>query len=334
MPERSPQQYAAWSARQLPAVEFVRPDVLAIPLRMPQQWLGHSFCYAVVGGDRVDLIDTGFDYADNWELLVAALASAGVAMGDVTSVTLTHLHPDHAELAGRVRDTSAAEVRMHRRDVAAARRSARFVDEELLEEFLIEWDVPPAWRDHVRRGANRPVAGGCISEVDRELRGGEGIDAGGGVLRVIHTPGHTGGHIVLVDDDRRLVYTGDHVLPEINPGIGLGGRVVGDDPLGDYVASLDALAAVSDYEALPGHGYRFSPLGDRAQEIRAHYLRRRTEVWHVVEGDPDATVWEVARRLAWSSGWEAVRSQSLWSALVQTAMHMAVAPPSVGDRLL
>ncbi|WP_105035500.1 MBL fold metallo-hydrolase [Cryobacterium aureum] len=37
----------------------------------------------------------------------------------------------------------------------------------------------------------------------------------GRILRVLETPGHTVGHLRIVDLDSDLIFTGDHVLPRI-----------------------------------------------------------------------------------------------------------------------
>jgi glyoxylase-like metal-dependent hydrolase (beta-lactamase superfamily II) len=46
--------------------------------------------------------------------------------------------------------------------------------------------------------------------VDRELTDGEVLDSAGGVL-VVHTPGHTPGHVSLLHLDSRTLITGDAI---------------------------------------------------------------------------------------------------------------------------
>lgn len=40
-------------------------------------------------------------------------------------------------------------------------------------------------------------------------------------LRVVATPGHSSGHVCLVDEPHGLIFSGDHVLPRISPHIAL-----------------------------------------------------------------------------------------------------------------
>jgi glyoxylase-like metal-dependent hydrolase (beta-lactamase superfamily II) len=94
-----------------------------------------------------------------------------------------------------------------------------------------EWELPDAWVK------------------DEEAF----ILPGGGALRAIHTPGHTAGHTVFLDEENRLLFGGDHVLPHITPSIGYE-QVPSPQPLRDFIDSLERLASLPDAMLLPGHG--------------------------------------------------------------------------------
>lgn len=140
-------------------------------------------------------------------------------------------------------------------------------------------------------------------------------------LDAIHTPGHTAGHIVLRSEREGVILTGDHVLPHISPGVGLGGRTSGN-PVDDYVDSLRRVAVFADDEALPGHGYRFRGLAARCDALRVRQERRTAEVALIAERNPSASVWQTASRLRWSSPWSTLAGVHLTAALGQTAMHL------------
>jgi len=156
--------------------------------------------------------------------------------------------------------------------------------------------------------------------VDRLLDDGDQLTVPGFDLVAMHTPGHTGGHLCLRDDARGILFTGDHVLPTMFPGLGLGGPT-GSNALGDYVESIAKVAAFGSHEALPGHGYRFSGLGERAEASAAHHLARTAEVEAIVGRDPATPVWDIATRLTWTAGFENLSGFMLYSALSQTEMH-------------
>jgi glyoxylase-like metal-dependent hydrolase (beta-lactamase superfamily II) len=50
--------------------------------------------------------------------------------------------------------------------------------------------------------------------VHRHLEGGETLDLGGVVLRVIHLPGHSAGSIGLFHDEHRLFMSGDTIYAD------------------------------------------------------------------------------------------------------------------------
>src|SRR5690606_12178234 len=96
------------------------------------------------------------------------------------------------------------------------------------------WGVPVEERAALGAAPRRRNARPGFS-ADIRVGAGDVLDLPGHDLVVIPTPGHTSGHIGLADRSTGLVFTGDHVLPGVNPGIGLGGPA--HDPLGDYLAS-------------------------------------------------------------------------------------------------
>jgi glyoxylase-like metal-dependent hydrolase (beta-lactamase superfamily II) len=123
------------------------------------------------------------------------------------------------------------------------------------------------------------------------------------------------------DDSNGLLFTGDHVLPNIYPGIGLGAPSA-SNPLTDYLASLDAIEPFESDRVLPGHGEPFAGLGARMTAIRGHHSRRASEVVAALANHPEATVWQVAGELRWSVGWSRLHGFALLAALLQTAMHV------------
>ena len=61
-------------------------------------------------------------------------------------------------------------------------------------------------------------------------------------LKAIWTPGHSPGHLCFYEPTNRLMLSGDHVLPRITPNISFH-PMAGPDPLGDFLTSLDKVAA-------------------------------------------------------------------------------------------
>jgi glyoxylase-like metal-dependent hydrolase (beta-lactamase superfamily II) len=101
----------------------------------------------------------------------------------------------------------------------------------------------------------------------RPLGDGDRVAAGGGVLTVVHTPGHAPDHVCFWDDAGRALFGGDMVLQGTTVMIpaGRGGS------MSRYLASLGRLAQLAPRTVYPGHG----PVIEQPAELIAEYIRHR-----------------------------------------------------------
>ena len=87
-------------------------------IRLP---LPFELNHVQVGLMRLDdgylLVDTGMDTEESFQALAAALESVSVAWTDIRQVLVTHMHPDHIGLLGRVLSLSGARLLMHAAEV-------------------------------------------------------------------------------------------------------------------------------------------------------------------------------------------------------------------------
>jgi len=210
----------------VPRIE-VHPGFVLFPLRSPTlPPATHTNCL-VIGGPEVLIVDPGSPYEDEQDALERSL-DALLDGRSVKGILVTHHHADHWGGAARLKARLGVPVYAH------------------------AWTAP-------RVGA------------DVALEGGETIElAADGArpwqLEVLHTPGHTPGHLALFERVSGTIVAGDLVS-------GLS-TVVVDPPEGDmaqYVASLLVLAALPATLILPGHG---PPIGGPAHRLR-FYLEHR-----------------------------------------------------------
>src|SRR3954447_23692607 len=172
-----------------PAVHLA-PGVFRIPTVGKN--LINSFALLEDDGS-VTLVDTGLEKARARS--VASLDSLGRHPRDVTRILLTHVHPDHAGGAAELARRTGAPVLIHGDDHGGA-RSGRITGAN-----------DPA----TRIGRLFARAGGAKIEAFEPgpaLTHGELLPVSGG-LRVVHTPGHSPGHISLLVESTRTLITGD-----------------------------------------------------------------------------------------------------------------------------
>lgn len=300
------------------SIEQLRPDTWSLRVPIPHEHTPYTQTYLIrdVTGS-VHLIDPGWASEANRQLVTAAVAEVGDGLA---SIVVTHLHPDHVGLAEELREQTGARVVMHSAEAGAMLQIA--ADDHSVEASdarLAGWGVPVDRRAEVITlwsGLDPQPA--VVPDV--LVADGERLKIPGRDIRVLHTPGHTVGHICLRDDDHGLLFTGDHLLPTTFPGVGLGGTSEAN-PLADYRTSLERLELFDEDEACPGHGDPFRGITARVQATLAHHARRTAEVAAHLERHPDAAVWDVAAGLTWTAGWENFSGFYLASALAQTAMH-------------
>jgi glyoxylase-like metal-dependent hydrolase (beta-lactamase superfamily II) len=316
-------QRDAWRSKTLPPVERVRPGLWSVPVPIPDSPLRYTLCYMFADDAGVVVVDPGWDTDAGREAVLAGLAASGAAIGDVIGVVVTHVHPDHHGLSGWLRDAGDAWIAMHpaERDTLPGRvwrtSTAAAGDRAWLRtQGVPDTDIPDVALDPGRMGPMLDMA-----EPDRLLNDGDLLPIPGRNVRAIWTPGHTPGHLCLHDPDAGVLLTGDHLLPRISPNIGVHAGHE-NDPLTEYLRSLERVADYADSEALPAHEYRFRQLDARARFLIGHHRDRCEEIVKTLENLGDATSWQVAARLTWSRGWAALGGLMRRMALAETIAHL------------
>ena len=160
----------------------------------------------VHSGDRTILIDAGmgteFPDLKRSGQLIHRLEAAGIDLGSVTDVVLTHMHMDHVGglLVDGVKDRLRPDLRIH---VAAA--EVKFWESPDFSRV----SMPPGFPDALRQTAKR-----FVKEYRSQMRTFETeYEVAPGVV-VCRTGGHTPGHSVvrLASGGDRLTFAGDLVF--------------------------------------------------------------------------------------------------------------------------
>lgn len=213
----------------------------------------NSFAVAEADGS-VTIIDTGTPFAHH--RIRRGLAMIGRHPGDVRRIVLTHSHYDHAGSAARIVDATGARVLVHAEDAGYVRRGR---------------PPSPAGGRVLVRLLGLPLAQRFSPvEVDEELSDGQVLPIGGG-MRVIHTPGHTPGHVALLHEDSGVLITGD-TLMNVGGIRSIPAVVAHDFPL--YRRTIHVLGELDYTVAAFTHG---PEIRDRARETVRRWLSRHAK---------------------------------------------------------
>lgn len=264
--------------------------LIPAPLPFPSPaWVN---CYAIEAEGGIVLIDCGCDWEPGRAALESGLAAVGLAGAEIHTLIVSHLHPDHVGMAGRLVEEHGCRFVMHRR---AAARMDRYNDTVGFVERnrrIAEMHGAPAHAAAALAGSkDRPSFMPPLQPPDVTVEDGDRIDLGGGRhLEVLHTPGHEPAHICLRDSRTGVVFSGDHVLPRISPVIMYDEDY--DDVLGDYLASLRRLLEMRIGLTYPAHGTIIERGSARIEQIVLHHERRLHRMLDIARVSP-VTAWEV-----------------------------------------
>lgn len=309
-----------------PGAHAVAPGIFRIPLPLPMDGLRAVNVYAITSAGGVVLIDGGWAIAEAEEALTEALGLIGYGMEQVTDVLVTHAHRDHYTLAVTLRRKWGARI-----GIGAGERVN-----------MAELAVRPEWSEPRQVPMLRRAGAGELAEAMRDLDSpfdnsvwappdtwiadGSVIPLPDGrELTAVHTPGHTTGHLVFLDRQHGVLFTGDHVLPHITPSIGYE-QVPSDLPLADYLASLTLLRGLPDCRLLPAHGPATVSVQWRAEELLEHHARRLDMTVQALAQRP-CSAFEVADRLTWTRHEKSLADLDPWNqslATLETVAHLEV----------
>jgi glyoxylase-like metal-dependent hydrolase (beta-lactamase superfamily II) len=192
-----------------------------------------NICLLVEDG-RITMVDAGLPVSSTG--LLAYMDEMGLAPQAIRRVIITHHHVDHVGGLNEMLELSGAEVWAHRDDAAVIEGTEPRpgMAPERLEAMLAAMPVEQRVAAEARlkqRNAVTPTV------VDLRLVGGEELNMLGGV-RILHTPGHTAGHLCLYLPARSLLIAGD--LLRLEDG------VIGASPSGYAADAKQSLASAKE----------------------------------------------------------------------------------------
>ena len=144
-----------------------------IPCRVAISTKGVVKSFLLDAADRVILVDTGASDADA-DIIMDAIKDMGHEHADLKLCVLTHRHGDHTGGLKKLKKTLKFEVMAHELDMPAIQKSSGY-------------------------------------DVEHVVKGGERLPDCGGI-NILHTPGHTAGHISLHLPQKKTLIAGDAIV--------------------------------------------------------------------------------------------------------------------------
>jgi len=222
-----------------------------------QSWSRVIATVVIHGPAGVTLIDPG--PSTTLPVLERELQRAGIAMTDVTSLLLTHIHLDHAGATGSlVRANPRLRVYVHEKGAP-----------HMVDPSKLLASATRLWGDDMGRlwGEVRPVPAASIVA----LAGGERITASARDLEVAYTPGHASHHVSYFSADSGIAFVGDTAGIRVTPG----GFVLPPTPPPDidldaWRESLERIEAWGPGTLFLTHFGPSSPIAPHVRELADH----------------------------------------------------------------
>lgn len=300
--------------------------------------LGDNWVYAVISGRDAVLVDAGPDFDGAWETLVAQLEAAGLSLGDIRTVFVTHAHIDHCGLAHRWQDQGvpvAAWSRespqfLHGRNIIGYQTQYVFralermgVPQERVTGFIEEREkMRAAFRagDDTGGGRRRARWPGLIRgtpfEPDLPLEDGAELAVGERRLQLVGAPGHTPGNAVLFERETGALFSGDQLIPGSIPNPGWHYDLSVEPPrrfrsLPAFAASLEKVGGLGVRRLYPGHGEQSDAVEQELERNRRHHAKRQGQLREALTEGP-ATPYELMRAL-----FSRLPDRRLWQAMAE-----------------
>jgi glyoxylase-like metal-dependent hydrolase (beta-lactamase superfamily II) len=269
--------------------------ILDLPIKSPE----YSNVYILENDDGYAVVDGGFVGEKHSEIIKSKLEELDIPLNK-TKFLITHHHIDHVGIVLWKKVSSY----MHPLEIPFLKL---YTDPDYFARPYIEWSgkysidmelLKPLYSFF--KSSKKMVGYSTGVKIETKSRvqvveDGEKI----GMIRVVHTPGHSPGHLAFYLPDEGVIFSGDVVLSVTTTHVGYyPGYSI--DPIGDHMRTLKKLLEMEIDTIYPAHEDIVKNPDRRIQELLNHYRARMEEVHSCIDGE--MRVIEVAHRISWSAG--------------------------------
>jgi len=299
--------------------EEILTNLYRVEVPLPRNPLKALNSYIIKADGKSLIIDTGMNREECRSVLSTGLAELEVDLNQA-DFFITHLHADHLGLVSAIAADSS-KIYFNQPDADIIHNEAGAWEE--YASFAVSNGFP---EDGVRRAIQSHPGVKYSAQSYRDfqiLREGDVISIGNYSFQCIETPGHTPGHLCLYEPEQKIFISGDHILGNITPNISL----FSDDenPLKEYLLSLDKVYNYDVRLVLPGHRTSFTNFRERIEELKHHHEVRANEVLAILEKDNSADAFHIAAQMTWDmsyESWELFPLMQKWFATGEAIAHL------------
>ncbi len=226
------------------------------------------------------LVDAGIKTKASFEALKKGLEAIGHSLHSIERILITHGHIDHYGQAKELSRLSGAPIYLHPREYGRVRSILHSLG-------FLKWLL-------LKNGAPEPLVHEAIQFIESAqgwadpleeaffLNDGDSVSFRSMTWKTIHCPGHSPGLICFYWPEKKILFTGDHLLKETTPNPVLN---VPDNKtplrypsLNDYLTSLEKIEELDLSLLFPGHGEEVHEVKGLIQKIFAHHKERMDRV--------------------------------------------------------
>jgi glyoxylase-like metal-dependent hydrolase (beta-lactamase superfamily II) len=297
--------------------EEVLPGLFRNKIPLPGSPLKSLNSYIIRGSARSLIIDTGLNRTECLDAMHKGLNTLGIDLSQ-SDIFITHLHADHFGLVSKLA-TDSTNIFFSRPE----------------KELIESWEGFGAMLDYAgRHGFPRNELKAALDKHPgakfgsdwipelKVLDDGDTIDVGAYHFKCVTTPGHTVGHTCLYEPNKKILVAGDHILTDITPNIQCWSD--SQNPLKQYLASLDKVNRLAVDLVLPGHRRLIDDPKARIAALKKHHARRLKEVLTILRNG-SLSAFQVASQMTWDidcENWDQFPVAQKWFATGEAISHL------------
>ena len=289
-----------------------------IKVPIPRNPLKVTNSYVIKNHKSNLIIDTGLNLEECMNAMYCGLKEIDVDLRE-TDFFITHSHPDHLDLALSIASDSS-KIYFNQPDAESIGRSDEWNDE--IYDMARVCGFPKKRLQEIVKKYHWDRYGDMDPDLFSILKEGDTIDVGGFQFECVDTKGHSKGHMCLYEPSKKILVAGDHILNDITPNISLFSYE--DNPLKDYLNSLDKVYELDIELVLPGHGDFIRDCKKRVRILKNHHQTRANEVLSILKkGSGDA--FQIASQMSWDmtyDSWELVQIRHKLFATLEAIAHL------------